>query len=186
MCGWYAAVTLGLSLTTAAPPPAPTELPSPVLDTVFPAGGRAGTTVAVTADGSGLDGLTALRFAARAGQRVVLDCWAERIDSKLRGVLEVYDARGKRLAVSRGRAGLDPQVDFLVPADGAYAVRLFDQTYAGGAAHFYRLDLDTGPRPEFTVPAVVPPGKTTRVTLFGRNLQKPSPLPRESQVARRD
>src|SRR5262249_40245449 len=34
----------------------------------------------------------------------------------------------------------------------------------------YRLDIDTGPRPEFARPNVVQRGKTTRLTLFGRNL----------------
>jgi hypothetical protein len=113
------------------------------------------------------------RFRARAGQRVVLECLAERIDSKLRAVLEVYDGAGKRLAVSRGHAGIDPLVDFLAPADGAYFVKVFDLSYLGSAAHFYRLDIDTGPRPEFARPCVVTRGKPTRVKLFGRNLFPP-------------
>src|SRR5207253_730383 len=37
------------------------ELPSPVLHTVFPIGGQAGTSVAVTVDGTGLDGLRDIR-----------------------------------------------------------------------------------------------------------------------------
>ncbi len=110
------------------------------------------------------------RFAAKGGQRVVIECWAERIDSQLRGVIEVFDARGQRLAVSRGHAGLDPLVDFRVPDDGLYDVRLFDLSYLGGNSHFYRLDLDTLARPEFALPCVVPRGQTSRITLFGRNL----------------
>ncbi|MCE9532735.1 MAG: PPC domain-containing protein [Planctomycetes bacterium] len=110
------------------------------------------------------------KFQAKAGQRVVLECFAERIDSKLRGVLEVSDAAGKRLAVNRGYAGLDPLIDFLVPADGTYFVKLFDLSYLGSPAHFYRLDIDTKPRVEFALPCVVERGKTTKVKLFGRNL----------------
>ncbi|HUY91832.1 MAG TPA: PPC domain-containing protein [Pirellulales bacterium] len=110
------------------------------------------------------------RFAAKAGQRVVIECWAERIDSQLRGVIELFDAQGRRLAVSRGHSGLDPLVDFRVPADGWYDVRLFDLSYLGGNAHFYRLDFDTLARPEFVLPCVVARGRTTRVKLFGRNL----------------
>jgi hypothetical protein len=44
----------------------------------------------------------AFRFHARSGQRVVIECWAERLDSKLRAVLELDDERGRRLASSRG------------------------------------------------------------------------------------
>jgi hypothetical protein len=114
------------------------------------------------------------QFRARAGQRIVLECLAERIDSQLRAVLEVYDAAGKRLAVNRGSTGIDPLVDFLVPADGTYFVKVFDLSYLGSAAHFYRLDLDTKPRVQFALPCVLTRGKPTRVKLFGRNLLPPS------------
>jgi hypothetical protein len=264
MSGWYlriripAAVALGLAFVSIAPS-VHAESTGPVLNTILPAGGKAGTSINVTVAGAGLDGLSSLhfadsriickkgegqqltltipadvpagiydvravakhgltgprafcignrseslestsndtletaektsidgvvngqldkpgdidcyRFTAQAGQRVVLEFWAERLDSKLRGVLELYDTQRKRLAVNRGHAGtMDPLIEFLVPADGEYIVKLFDQTFAGSEAHFYRLDIDTGFRPEFTFPPVVAPGITTRVTLFGRNL----------------
>ncbi|MBN9120286.1 MAG: PPC domain-containing protein [Planctomycetes bacterium] len=110
------------------------------------------------------------RFKAKAGQRVVLDCSAERIDSKLRAVLEVCDADGKRLAVSRGYTVIDPLVDFLAPADGIYYAKVFDLSYLGSTAHFYRLEIDTKPRVEFAVPCAVTRGKTAKVKLYGRNL----------------
>jgi hypothetical protein len=100
----------------------------------------------------------------------VIECWAERIDSRLRAVLELYDEQGKRLAVNRGHTGLDPLIDFLVPADGAYRVKLFDLAYLGGPTHIYRLDIDTKPRVELALPCVVTRGQTTRVKLYGRNL----------------
>lgn len=110
------------------------------------------------------------QFDAKVGQRVVLECWARRIDSQLRAVLEVYDATGKRLAVNRGHAGIDPLIDFMVPADGKYTVKIFDLSYLGTANHFYRLDIDTKPRVEFAFPCVVERGKSTKVKFFGRNL----------------
>jgi hypothetical protein len=91
------------------------------------------------------------KFKAKAGQRVVLDCSAERIDSKLRAVLEVLDAGGKRLTANRGYTGIDPLIDFLVPADGTYFVKVFDLSYLGSSAHFYRLAIDTKPRVEFAL-----------------------------------
>jgi len=111
-------------------------------------------------------------FKARKGDRVIIDCWAERIDSQLRGVIELYDAHGKRLAASRGHTQLDPRIVFLTPADGSYTVRVFDLSYLGSGNHFYRLDIDTLARPEFALPCVIQHGVTTRVRLFGYNLTK--------------
>ncbi len=111
-----------------------------------------------------------VRFQAAAGQRVLLEVWAERIDSRLRAVLEVTDARGKTLATNRGYFGIDPLLDFRAPALGDYTVRVRDLTGGGGPEYTYRLSLDTGPRVAFTVPSVVPRGKASRVTLFGWNL----------------
>ncbi len=110
------------------------------------------------------------QFNAKAGQRIVIECWARRIDSQLRAVLEVYDSAGKRLAVNRGYAGIDPLIDFPAPANGTYIVKIFDLSYLGTANHFYRLDIDTKPRVEFAFPCVVERGKSTNVKLFGRNL----------------
>ncbi|MDA1166119.1 MAG: pre-peptidase C-terminal domain-containing protein, partial [Planctomycetota bacterium] len=111
-------------------------------------------------------------FAARKGQRVIIECFAERIDSSLRAMLELYDSEGRRLAVNRGYFGVDPLIDFAVPNDGTFTVRLYDLVYSGSNDHFYRLDIDTGPRVAFTLPAVVEAGRTSTVTLFGWNLGK--------------
>ncbi|MCE9526113.1 MAG: hypothetical protein K8R36_08670 [Planctomycetales bacterium] len=110
------------------------------------------------------------RFEAKQGQRVVVECWAERVDSRLRAVLEICDAAGKRLAVNRGYFGIDPLIDFRVPADGSYVTKVQDLTLSGSAEHYYRLDIDTGPRVAFSVPSVIQRGKASRVTLYGWNL----------------
>lgn len=110
------------------------------------------------------------RFEAKRGQRVVVECWAERIDSRLRAVIEISDSTGKRLAVNRGYFGSDPLIDFRVPADGAYIVKVQDLISSGSAEHYYRLDVDTGPRVAFSVPNVIERGAPSRVTLHGWNL----------------
>jgi hypothetical protein len=115
-------------------------------------------------------------FHAQQGQRVVIECQAERIDSRLRAVVEVFDARGRRLAVNRGYFGIDPLIDFPVPADGSYVVKVHDLVLAGGAEYFYRLDLDTGPRVAFSVPGVIERGKAARITLYGWNLGETNTL----------
>ena len=111
------------------------------------------------------------RFMAKRGQRVVVECWAERIDSRLRAVLELYDSAGRRIAANRGYFGVDPLVDLLAPADGAYVVKVQDLTATGSPEHYYRLDIDAGPRVAFTVPSVIEQGKAGRVRLFGWNLR---------------
>ena len=117
--------------------------------------------------------LDQFRFEARRGQRVVLECWAERIDSRLRAVLEVYDASGRRLAVNRGYYGIDPLIDFRVPEDGSYVVKVQDLISSASDEHYYRLDIDTRPRVAFSVPSVVQRGKAARVALYGWNLPAP-------------
>lgn len=114
------------------------------------------------------------RFEARRGQRVIVECSAERIDSRLRAVLEVFDATGKRLAVNRGYFGIDPLIDFPVPDDGSYVVKIQSLTSVGSAEHYYRLAIDTGPRVVFAMPNVVRRGQATRVALYGWNLAQAS------------
>lgn len=110
------------------------------------------------------------RFDAKRGQRVVVECSAERIDSRLRAVLEIFDASGRRLAVNRGYFGSDSLIDFRVPADGSYVVKVQDLISSGGADHYYRLEIDTRPRVAFSVPSVIERGKASSVTLYGWNL----------------
>jgi hypothetical protein len=110
------------------------------------------------------------RFKAARGDRVIIECWADRIDSSLRAMMELCDADGKRLSVNRGFFGVDPVMTFAIHADGDYIVKLHDLVYSGGDNHFYRLDISTGPRVVFSVPPVVERGRNTDVVLYGWNL----------------
>ncbi|MCA9076900.1 MAG: PPC domain-containing protein [Planctomycetaceae bacterium] len=78
-------------------------------------------------------------FEAAAGQRLVVDCAAKGIDSKLNAVLIVADAQGNDLQVER-RGGA---VDFTVPEAGTYVVKVHDLTFSGGAEYFYRLVIQS-------------------------------------------
>jgi hypothetical protein len=112
------------------------------------------------------------RFRAVRGQRVIIECAAERIDSRLRAIPELFDSSGRRLATNRGYFGTDPLIDFRVPSDGDYVVRVQDLTGSGSPEHYYRLEIDTRPRVLFTSPGVVPEGKAARFTVFGWNLPR--------------
>jgi hypothetical protein len=76
-------------------------------------------------------------FEARKGQRVIVDCGTRGIDSKLDAVLIVADAAGRDLVVERRGGALD----FQVPDDGRYVIKVHALTFNGGPAYYYRLAL---------------------------------------------
>lgn len=76
-------------------------------------------------------------FEAKRDQRIVIDCAAKGIDSKLNAVLIVADASGSDLLVERRGGALD----FIAPEDGTYVIKAHDLTFNGGGHYFYRLAL---------------------------------------------
>ena len=80
-------------------------------------------------------------FEAEKDQRIVVDCAARGIDSKLRSVLIIADANGADLVVERRGGALD----FTVPESGTYVIKVHDLTYSGGPHHFYRLAVSEVP-----------------------------------------
>ena len=97
-------------------------------------------------------------FQATKGQRLVVDCNAARIDSKLNPVVIIADSKGDDLLVNR-TSGL---LDFTPPSDGTYLVKIHDLTFQGGTEYFYRLALR-----EAAGDAPVPRQETTaRVSAF--------------------
>jgi hypothetical protein len=111
------------------------------------------------------------KFAAKKGQRVLVECTALRIDSKFQGDLSMFTLSGKRLANSRAQLRrFDPLLDVTIPADGDYLIRATDCLYAGSNDHVYRLKLHTGPHLDFVQPAVGVAGTTAKYTIYGRNL----------------
>ena len=113
-------------------------------------------------------------FAAHKGQRLLIDCRAWRIDSRLDGFMWLYDAQGKQLAQSQDEdirdEKRDPFIDYEATADGDYYVKLTDFTYNGGNDYFYRLSISTLPYLDLILPPSIPSGGPASVTLYGRNL----------------
>ena len=110
------------------------------------------------------------RFAAKKGQRVLIDCWARRIDSQLEPALVLTDAAGHELAHAQTRSRRDPLLDFAVPADGSYCLKISDVLFRGGPTDFYRLTLSTRPQLDFALPPAGLPGSRGKYTIYGRNL----------------
>jgi hypothetical protein len=110
-------------------------------------------------------------FAGKKGQRVVFSCLASSIDSRFHPGIEVYDGKGKQLTSGRDYHENDAVTDCTLPDDGDYYVRLFHFTHTQGSAeHFYRLGISTAPWIDAVFPCAVEAGKTTSVTVYGRNL----------------
>jgi hypothetical protein len=113
-------------------------------------------------------------FRTAKGKRVVVECAAKGIDSKLEPVLIIADAQGRDLVVDR-RGGL---LDFKAPADGTYVIKVHGLTYRGGAEHFYRLVLieepGTGPAPR--------QASTARVSAFSWTPGQTADLPKAAEA----
>lgn len=110
------------------------------------------------------------RFAAKAGERLIIDAWAERIDSRLDATLELFDPAGRLVAKSRDVNRRDALIDYAVPADGQYTLKVYDFLYAGSPEHFYRISLGPTAYVDFVFPPAGLPGTKTPFTLYGRNL----------------
>ena len=113
-------------------------------------------------------------FEAEQGRRVVVDCAAAGIDSKLNAVLIVADAQGRDLLVNRTGGVLD----FTPPADGRYFIKVHGLTFQGGPEQFYRLALMDAPG---AGPTPHQPGTST-VSSFSWTPDASSQLPQIAEV----
>jgi hypothetical protein len=109
------------------------------------------------------------RFTAPARQRIILDCLARRIDSRMDAVVVVYDPQGRELASSRDARYGDPLVDITTPAAGEYTIKVYDAAYQGGPDYFYRIRAGVLPYIDYVFPPAAAPGNQS-FTVFGRNL----------------
>ena len=97
------------------------------------------------------------RFQGRAGQAIVAEVYARRLDSPLDSVLKLTDAKGRQLAFNDDYedpgAGLethhaDSRILTTLPANGTYYLYLGDAQQKGGPEYAYRLRIGA-PRPDF-------------------------------------
>ncbi len=115
------------------------------------------------------------KFTAKKGQRLLVHCQAERIDSRADATLTLVDSRGHELERSRDAIGRDPMIDFTAPADGDYWVGVHDFLYNGGSGYPYLLSISARPWIDAVFPPAGQPGQVMEATLIGRNLPGGSP-----------
>ncbi len=119
-----------------------------------------------TSDGNGQD---AFRFPAKKGERLTIDCQAQKLESAMDGTLILSSASGQILGSSGDYHGRDPFIDFIAPEDGEYIVVVHDLSYRGGFP--YRLIVTNRPQVENVFPRAVEPGKPVELLALGRNFK---------------
>lgn len=110
------------------------------------------------------------KFQAKKGQRLLVDCFAYRLDSRMDATLTLLDASGEELVTSRDVTRRDPLLDFTAPEDGEYIVKAYDYLYGGGENYVFRLTVHDRPHIDFIFPPAGLPGTTGEHVIYGRNL----------------
>src|SRR6056297_459310 len=116
------------------------------------------------------------KFSAKQSQRLLIDCYGQRIGSRMDATLVLYNSDGKLLKQVRDVVQLDPIIEFVAPADGEYFVGVYDFEYKGGNEYFYRLAVHEGPHVSFVFPPVAAPGSNDTFTVHGHNLPGAKPV----------
>ena len=111
------------------------------------------------------------KLTAKKGQRILMECVAGAIDSRMDPVLSLSDTQGRE--VERSRRG--ELLDFTAPEAGEYLLQVHDFTYRGGVEYFYRLNASTAPRIDFIFPPAGQPGTTGHFVVYGRHIPGSTP-----------
>lgn len=86
--------------------------------------------------------------------------------------ISLFDTDGKELARSNGFYSLDPLIDFTLPDDGIYYLRIRDLLYRGNPDSVYRLISGVVPYNTYIFPTGGTIGTVTKTTIGGENLPK--------------
>ncbi len=123
------------------------------------------------------------RIKGRAGDTVVAEVFARRLESPLDSVVELIDATGKTIGFNDDHedaaAGInthhaDSYLSVALPADGEYFLRIGDAARRGGPEYAYRLRVGP-PRPDFelrVVPSSIALARRSSATVTVHVLRK--------------
>ncbi|MEI8383153.1 MAG: PPC domain-containing protein [Planctomycetota bacterium] len=119
--------------------------------------------------------LDVFKFSGKTGQSIVAAIAAHAVDVhgqyKNSGIadfsLELLDATGRTLASAEDTIGFDPIIEFTLPADGDYFVRVQLLNYGGFPEAVYRLTLGDVPYPVSAFPAGYQRGTEPQIELMG-------------------
>ena len=110
------------------------------------------------------------KFFLNENERVFVDCFAERINSRMDALIVVEDPNGNEVGRSREAIGGDPLIDFKAQKSGEYILRVSDFLTRGGDDYWYRVRIRKAAQIDFVFPSSVRVGEKQKFQIFGRNL----------------
>lgn len=114
------------------------------------------------------------KLTGKTGQKITVEVEAQRLGSKLRPVLHLYNAKKKQLAWSWNQPSLsgDTRLEAVLPEDGPYTIALHDAEYGPPGPSYFRLKIGEWAYVDQVYPAAIVKGQPVGVDLLGA-----SPLP---------
>jgi hypothetical protein len=105
----------------------------------------------------------------KAGQKIIVEVEAQRLGSKLRPVLHLYNAKKKQIAWSWNMPSLhgDTRLEGVLPEDGQYTVALHDAEYGPPGPSYFRLKIGEWAYVDEVYPVAVAKGRPIGVDLLG-------------------
>ena len=145
----------------------------------FPESAAQEVTLPVTINGQSTGGpdVDWYRFTGVAGQRVLLDGYSKRIDSRMDLAITLFTEAGTIIGESKAAEADDALVDVTLPVNGLYFVKVHDAFFAQGPGYVYRITIGQLPYLDSVFPRAGLPGSNDEYTLLGRNLPGGQPSP---------
>ena len=106
----------------------------------------------------------------KAGERLLVACRAQEIDSLLDAVVTVTDTAGKVLAEGQAGPHGEAMIHLTAEADTQWRIRVTDSLYRGGPQYVYRLSVGAMPHIDYIFPPAGVVGANGKFTLYGNNL----------------
>ncbi|MCY2967587.1 MAG: hypothetical protein NT069_28810 [Planctomycetota bacterium] len=109
------------------------------------------------------------RFQGKAGERILVEVEAQRLGSKLRPIIHLYDARRKQLHWAWANPSLagDARIDAKLPADGEYTIAVHDVEYSTPGPGYCRLKVGNWSYVDQVYPPVIGSNLAQRLEILG-------------------
>jgi hypothetical protein len=110
-----------------------------------------------------------VRFSAKAGQELLCEVEAQRLESRLRPALKLIGPGGNLLKLALPRTALrgDTRMEVTIPSDGEYLLQLHDLQFAAAAPGHFRLKMGSWFYADLAFPSTIQRGNAAEVQLLG-------------------
>jgi len=120
-----------------------------------------------------------MTFVGQAGQKVLLEVDAQRLGSKLRPIVHLYNSKRRQLGWSWGIPALsgDARLEVTLPADDKYTVAIHDAEYSPPGPGYFQLRIGQWSYVDQVFPPVVAVGQAHGLELIGLSPATRADLP---------